>query len=77
MADTQTQTRKSTKRQDVTMCTLSAGPNGVVRPGTVLTLSEDDAADMIRRGFAREYDAARDAKAPRGIETAPKTFGDG
>lgn len=51
----------------VTMTTCAAGPQGIARPGTVLDLPDQRAKEMIDGHFARDYDAGKDAKNPRGF----------
>jgi hypothetical protein len=58
----------------ITMLTCAAGPDGVARRGTVLDVPQQEAEEMIKGLYARNYDKERDAKAPVGRVKAPENF---
>ena len=54
----------------ITLQTISAGPMGVARAGTVLDVSPEQAEQLIKERCARPYDRERDEQAPHGYTQA-------
>lgn len=68
----------SIKTVTVMIHTLMAGPDGIIQPGTVITLSKEKAEDLLRGGHASVVDVSQEyltigkteiADAPQSYET--------
>jgi hypothetical protein len=61
-----------TKQIQIRMKTLDAGPQGVIQPGQVISVSAKEAEDLIKGGYAEPYGSAAETASIKPSERAAR-----